>query len=63
MNLREIRFYKNLSQQVVAIRAEMHQSTFCNLERGYKKPTTEQKRKIAKALNIEPAAIDWEMVP
>ena len=60
MKLREIRFYQNMSQQEVAIKAEMHQSTLCNLERGYKKPTTEQKRKIAKALEIEPESIEWE---
>jgi transcriptional regulator with XRE-family HTH domain len=58
--LREIRFQRNLPQIQLALKTKIHFSTLSRIEHGYIKPTPEQKKKLAKALNVDE---DWLFPP
>ena len=50
MSLREIRFYKGLSQYDITLRTGIPQSKISLIERGYVQPGDDEKERIAKAL-------------
>lgn len=57
--LREIREKQFLTQEELAKKAEMTTGTINRLENGRQKARFGTWRKIAKALNVEPAEIDF----
>jgi len=50
------RFYANVSQDLLAQMTGIDQARISRIERGYAKPSAEQKRKLAKALK---AKVEW----
>jgi transcriptional regulator with XRE-family HTH domain len=54
--LQQIRFWRGISQIRLALKTRIHFSTLSRIEHGYLKPTPEQRKRISKALNIDP---DW----
>jgi len=59
MTLKEIRFIRNLTQQSLSTKSGISQSSLSNIERGFVKPTAMQKKRIAKALQLNPKVITW----
>lgn len=57
--LKKIRENQFLTQEELAKRAEMTTSTINRLENGKQQPRFGTRRKIAKALNVGPAEIDF----
>ena len=57
--LKEIREKKFITQEDLAKRAETTTGTINRLENGKQKPRFGTRRKIAKALNVDPAEIDF----
>ena len=58
--LRVLRFKKDIPQIQLSIKTGIHFSTLSRIEHGYIKPTPEQKKKLAKALNVDE---DWLFPP
>jgi len=54
--LRETRFFAGKPQIKLWLKTGIHYSTISRIECGYIEPTEEQKRKLAKALNVKK---DW----
>jgi transcriptional regulator with XRE-family HTH domain len=52
LNIRKIRLKRDLSQETVALSAEIHPAYFGRLERGEKCPTIDTLYKVAKALDV-----------
>lgn len=52
MNIRKIRLQKDLSQESIALSAEIHPAYFGRLERGEKCPTISTLYKVAEALDV-----------
>lgn len=50
--IREIRVARNLSQNQLAVRAELHPATISRIETGAHQPTLETLRSIAGALRV-----------
>ena len=57
--LKELREKQFLTQEELAKKAETTTGTINRLENGKQKPRFGTRRKIAKALNVEPAEIDF----
>ena len=57
--LKDLREKQFLSQEELAKKAETTTGTINRLEKGKQKPRFGTWRKIAKALNVEPAEIDF----
>jgi len=54
--MREARFFVGKPQAQLWAETRIHYSTICRIERGYQKPSPEQKQKLARALGVQP---DW----
>ena len=54
--LKEARFFANKPQIKLWLETGIHYSTISRIECGYIEPTEKQKRKLAKALNVDK---DW----
>jgi len=52
--LQRARFQKAISQIRLALKTKIHSSALSRIEHGYIKPTPEQRKKIAKALDVDP---------
>ena len=52
--LKEARFFAKKSQAQLWLETGIHYSTISRLECGYMRPTEDQKRKLAAALEVEP---------
>ncbi len=61
MKLREARFKKNLTQWDIVLPSGIPQSKFSLIERGYIKPSEEEKRQIAKVLKVKTNEIEWTL--
>jgi transcriptional regulator with XRE-family HTH domain len=61
MTLREIRFIRGITQQILSVKSGVNQATISHIERGLRYPTDQQKKRIAKVLQLNPKAITWEM--
>jgi transcriptional regulator with XRE-family HTH domain len=59
MKLRELREKKLLSQRELAEETGVRTETICRLEKGKNKPRSSTRSKLAKALGVEPEAIDF----
>lgn len=59
LTLREAREAKFLSQRELAEQAGVSRTAIANIELGQSRPYGRTARKIAEALGLEPAAIDW----
>ena len=57
MNLRMERILKGFNQYDIALKTGIPQSKISLIERGYLEPKKEEKRKIAKALNLKVSEI------
>ena len=57
MTLREARFYKGFSQNILALKTGIAQPKISLIERGYVNPREDEKEKIAKALGCRPGDI------
>jgi transcriptional regulator with XRE-family HTH domain len=55
-NLKEARFFAKKPQARLWIETGIHYSTISRIECGYVEPSVEQKKKLARALNVE---TDW----
>ncbi len=53
VNVQRLRREKDLSQEELAHRAEIHQTYLSGVERGRRNPSVEVLERIAKALNID----------
>jgi predicted transcriptional regulator len=53
-HLRQIRFNKRLTQFELAILAEVHQSRISLIENCWIEPRPDEKKRLAKALNVSP---------
>ena len=54
--LREARFFAKKPQARLWLETGIHYASISRIECGYIKPTEEQKKKLAKALKVDP---DW----
>lgn len=61
MKLKAIRAERMESQWSLYKETGIHQSKISLFERGYIKPSDEEKQKIAEALNVSVDEIDWEI--
>ncbi len=59
-NLREARFRARMPQAKLWLETGIHYSTISRIECGYVEPTKRQKKKLAKALNVQ---LDWLFPP
>lgn len=59
MDLREIRFKKRLSQWDIQKLSGVYQSRISLIERGYVRPSEDEKKAITDALGMEAEEIDW----
>lgn len=50
--LKDKRFFAGLTQDELQRKTGIHQTRISRLERGYLKPTAEEKQKLAKALKV-----------
>ncbi|WP_221938933.1 helix-turn-helix domain-containing protein [Mycobacterium sp. KBS0706] len=55
-NLRRIRGERSLTQEELGFRAEVNRSYISDLERGKYSASVEMLEKLARALNVDPAA-------
>lgn len=56
-NIKEIRTNKNMSEYEMAIQADINYTTYCNIERGSRKPSLKYVVNIANALNFSVTAL------
>ena len=56
-NVRRIRKQKGLSQETLALDAEMKRSYLSDLERGRRNPSVRALGRLAKALDVPPGAL------
>ena len=59
MDLFELRIRQKLTQWDLSLQTGIPQSKISLIERGYVKPSLEEKGLIAVALNISPEKINW----
>jgi transcriptional regulator with XRE-family HTH domain len=52
--LKEVRFFKKVSQWKLRLLTGLSQSKISLIESGYVKPSPEERRKISRALGVEP---------
>lgn len=57
--LKELREEAALSQRDLAAMSGVGHATICRLEQGKQKPTHKTRRKVAKALGVEPRDIEF----
>ena len=55
--LRETRFFKQISQHKLAVLAQVHQSRISLIENTLVEPREDEKKKLAKALDVRPEEI------
>ena len=61
MNLRELRFQKNLIQHDLQLKSGIPQSRISLIERGYVVPTDSERARIAKAVGVRPEDLDFAL--
>ena len=59
ISLRAVRFKKRFIQHDLVKATGIPQSKISLIERGYISPTKNERRAIAKALQVDPQGIDW----
>ncbi len=52
--MKESRFYAGKTQMILFVETGIHYSTISRIECGYLKPTEDQKKQIAGALDVDP---------
>ncbi len=60
LELYEKRVLSRLNQYDICTRAKIAQSTYSLIERGYKVPSDEERKRLARALGCRVDEIEWE---
>jgi transcriptional regulator with XRE-family HTH domain len=61
MKIKMLRFLQDKSQYVLANESGVHQGRISLIERGIVKPTLKERENLAKALNVKPEQLDFEV--
>jgi transcriptional regulator with XRE-family HTH domain len=61
MKLQEVRSERDLSQWDLKLLTNIHQTKISLIESGYVIPTAEERRKLARALGVDPGELAFEL--
>lgn len=61
--LRELRLARRLTQEKLAQKADLTVYTVCRIENGHHEPNAKTTRKLARALEVTPAALIPDTAP